>query len=1109
MLELGARIQHTTRMAIVRVRQGTPLERRQYWPRVALCILLACLGVTWFMYQLTLVPQPDLFAPDWHGAQWVEAPNETSPVAYFRYTTDITSVPDAAYVTIAANQTFRLFVNGTLIGTNSQDIQNGNGVKAYMFDVSSTIQAGINVFAIRVSNVDQKPPALRATFGLVQGNSTVFHSTGDPDWEATAVTTNVYPRYDTLMTDWTTPTFDASSWSTALTVSPPVSATLLSVNPQVYEHPLSKVWMSAGSGPEAYFVRSLSVPDSSTGSWLRIVATGPADIFINGKHVITWNGAPTVPQQQTSDFMSVADSSQVQYRSGLVLGVYDITSYVHPGMNNLAIHVSAPGISSSQSGLGTLSSALNADVLTSDSQDQVSWVVPDGLWHVSQTASSGWQEDSNTGSWRTPYFVGRPGASKTMYLSDTPTPRNVSVPSFTQLGLVIFLSVAFVIALWLLFARYVLRRYYNTLAEALSITCLAFLPALALEGLMVVMGGEPLVPNPFPYTVQWALLLLGVMALGFVMLWLHARKGALKAKERKSAARRELPTPAGILDVRVHSARLMDNVIAWVKNNWALVLIILVAIPLISYDPTYQPYWQDELTSYLAAKGVLAHGLPLLPSGFLYAKSEFYSDVLALSMLIFGEQNGALRIPTMVAYLSSLPIFYYMGLAFFKNKKMALLATAMLAFSPSDQVWGYEMRMYEQAQFFAIISCFLFYRALQKPDSPSRIYLAVAALVLNYFSHEEIFVIFPALVVAMLWLSWDSKQRLPEILYKKHWWIAAIVGSVIIATQLLLSKITHPPVLGTDVSQQPMIEISVQNLPFYLKLLFYPYPLPSLEPNYIIDSILSIVAGIWAIRNRDKPAILMFLLFWGGIIMLTFVFTLQADRYVYPLWPFMFLLTAYALQKIFSGMMDLARRFSASLRNPAVGQTDQPLAVTTEGRIDSTNVALSWPMRTALTGTIVLVLAATFLLPMIPLSRYNHLVSNIAGWTFHRNYPDYDAAGQYVKEHWQKGDIVVSVSPSISVLYYVGRVDYFFSIDRALYLFDPGDGRITDTPTASTPLLSESDFQTVLASHSRVWIISDNSSYQYLLTRSGRFSFPTDVRLVFEGYGSAVYLRGS
>jgi hypothetical protein len=1105
MLELRARIQQTTRMAIVRVQQRTLQERRLYWPRVALCMLLACLGVSWFMYQLTLVAQPALFAPDWHGAQWVQAANETSPVAYFRYSTAITSVPDAAFITIAANQTFSLYVNGTHIGTNSRDIQNGNGIKAYMFDLASSLQSGINVIGIRVSNVNRKLPALRASLGLVQGYNTTFHNTGDPDWQATALTTDAYPRYDPSLTEWAEPTFDASSWSPAQIVSPPVSTTWLSVNPQVYAYPLSKVWMSAGPHQEAYFVRSLSIPVSETGSWLRVVATGPADIFINGKHVITWDGAPTVPQQDTSDFMSVEDTDLVQYRSGLVLGVYDITSYVHPGTNTLAIHVSSPGVSSAEVGLADLGTALNADVLTSGSQDQVNWTIPDGLWRVSASSSSGWQEGSNISSWSTPYFVGRPGASKTMYLSDTPTPRNVNIPSFTQLGLVIFLSMAFVIALWLLASRYVMRRYYQTLTDALSMSSLAFLPALALEGLMIVLGMEPLMPESFPYTVPWALVLLLVMAAGFGLLWLHARKGVLRAVEKKAVSRRQLPTPAGILDVRVHSARLFDNIVAWVKTNWVLVLIMLVAIPLISYDPTYQPYWQDELTSYFAAKGVLAHGLPLLPSGFLYAKSELYSDVLALSMLIFGEQHGALRIPTMLTYLSSLPIFYYMSLAFFKNRKIALLATAMLAFSPSDLRWGSQMRMYEQAQFFAIITAFLLYRALQKPDSLTRIYLAVGSLVLNYFSHEEIFIIFPAVIIAVLWLSWDSRQRLPEILYQKHWWIAAIVGSVIIATQLLLSKITHPPVLGTDVSQQPMIEISVQNLPFYTKLLFYPAALA--QPNYTIDAILSLIGGIWAIRGRDKPAILLFLLFWGGILLLTFVFTLQSDRYVYPILPFLFLLAAYTIRRVFRGMWDLALRSSSALRTPFISQTPQ-IAMQASSIEHNSLAALSWPMRLLLTSTTVLVLATTLFLPMIPLSLYNHLISDTAGWADHVNYPDYDVAAQYVKEHWRAGDIVISVSPAISILYYVGRVDYFISIDRALYLFDPGDGRITDTPTASTPLFNQQDFQTVLGEHARIWIISDNGGYQYHLLKSGRFAFPTDFRLVFEGYGSAVYFRG-
>ena len=37
------------------------------------CLLLACIGASWFSYQYFLVPQPKSFAPDWHGAQWIQA----------------------------------------------------------------------------------------------------------------------------------------------------------------------------------------------------------------------------------------------------------------------------------------------------------------------------------------------------------------------------------------------------------------------------------------------------------------------------------------------------------------------------------------------------------------------------------------------------------------------------------------------------------------------------------------------------------------------------------------------------------------------------------------------------------------------------------------------------------------------------------------------------------------------------------------------------------------------------------------------------------------------------------------------------------------------------
>ena len=152
-----------------------------------------------------------------------------------------------------------------------------------------------------------------------------------------------------------------------------------------------------------------------------------------------------------------------------------------------------------------------------------------------------------------------------------------------------------------------------------------------------------------------------------------------------------------------------------------------------------------------------------------------------------------------------------------------------------------------------------------------------------------------------------------------------------------------------------------------------------------------------------------------------------------------------------------------------------------------------------------LVCATILIAPMLPVSGYNLFASQLFGLSYHRHYADYDAAAQYMKQHWQKGDIVISVAPANCILYYTGHVDYFFSVDRALFLLEQ-NGHIIETASASHALLNQDDFQTVLSQKARIWILSDNGVYQAQDFK--RFTFPPDFRLVFEGYGSAIYFRG-
>jgi hypothetical protein len=262
-------------------------------------------------------------------------------------------------------------------------------------------------------------------------------------------------------------------------------------------------------------------------------------------------------------------------------------------------------------------------------------------------------------------------------------------------------------------------------------------------------------------------------------------------------------------------------------------------------------------------------------------------------------------------------------------------------------------------------------------------------------------------------------------------------------------------------------------------------------------------------RRKDAPAIYCALLLVISLITLGGLFTLTADRYIYPLLPALYLMGAYAVYmglhtfKKYALSAFPAESMASPYRSPS---TAINLPAGQSGRLQH---QASYPLsiHLMLLFCTALLCAGVLISPMLPISGYNLFLDRQLGFTTHRHFPDYDAVGQYMQSHWRRGDMVIAVSPAISVLYYVRHVDYFFSVNRALYLFEK-HGRITDTPTGSTPLLDQRDFEAVLAANKRIWIISDNGEYQAGVTKDGRFTFPSDFHLVFEGYGSAIYFRG-
>jgi 4-amino-4-deoxy-L-arabinose transferase-like glycosyltransferase len=1066
-----------------------------------LCLLLAWIGAAWFSYQCFLVPQHVRFSPNWHDARWIQAVDGEAPVAYFRHVTTLNTLPDAAFVLVAANQTFKLYVNGTLVGSNATDFVRGNFPVAYLYDVAALLKSGPNVLALRVANLDKQLPALRANFGMVYGTTTIYQGSNE-SWQATARSSVVYPRYNRKQTAWTLATFKATLWPSAGKYEAQLPSPLLQINPQLYQRPLSTRWLSAGNGHEAYFIRRFSLPFASSGVWLRLAATGTASVFINGHLRMIWNGQAEVTKLDSADYLS-HDDSVVQYRGGLAVGIYDISPDLHAGINTIAIRVVSPGVSAAQVGLESTGAALAVDILIRDWQQNSSWLNTQADWQAAPHFVERWMEGT-TLQWSPPLLVGRPGAGHLFYLPDTPTERNIEIHPFAHAGYIILLSAIAVFGLWLVIALTLMRGYYQSPMRALEVTSLAYLPALAAEALLIALAREPQLPQPFPYTWSWGVLLLVLVAVGYLLLYLNAHKQASNVKQggisRNAASR---PSHEKLLQMylassqrvkaiirRVARKKGIHSVLSELHTHHAIVFLVLLAMPLIAYSLSYEPYWQDELSSYYAARGVLAQGLPFFPSGFLYMKAELYSYLLAGWIHLFGDHGSNLRVISALEYIVSIPLLYAVGCYFFE-RRIALLAAAMLAFSPISLVWGRQVRMYEQAQLSTLLVVYLFYKALQEPKRVYLIYVAMLALVATYLSHEETFIMLPALLLCALLASW--KGYLPTVLFHKHWWFAAFMGGSIIGTQYLLTHITHPPILGTDSSQRPFIQLTTSNIPYYIDLLFFPSTLgKGTLPWITINSVLATLGCLWSRRGSNPRAryCALFLLF--SLLTLVFVFTMQADRYLYPLLPIYYLMGAYALFKMLHALWGFVR--------PRI-----ILSQKTRWAVPVLGGYLSKGTHLLIVGTVSLLLFTILLAPILPLSRYNLFISRIIGFSYHRHYPDYDVAGRYLQQHRRPGDIVISVAPDFCTFYYAGKVDYFFSIDRALFLLER-DGYIINTSLGTRALLNQEDLQAVLARYPRIWIISDNGPYQAQVAK--RFTFPPDFRIVFEGYGSAIYLRG-
>ncbi len=166
----------------------------------------------------------------------------------------------------------------------------------------------------------------------------------------------------------------------------------------------------------------------------------------------------------------------------------------------------------------------------------------------------------------------------------------------------------------------------------------------------------------------------------------------------------------------------------------------------------------DEFTTVLAARAILQHGLPLLPSGLFYEHGLLFTYLDAPLVGLAGDRGLfiAARLPSLILGAAAVPLLYWLGRRWF-SPRAGLVAAALLAFSPEGMVWSGRARMYAMLQLLVVLLVFFAYQGCSGEGRPRWRWLALLTLLAALLTQLGALILVPPLVVAVVVIGWLTR----------------------------------------------------------------------------------------------------------------------------------------------------------------------------------------------------------------------------------------------------------------------------------------------------------------------------------------------------------------
>ena len=490
------------------------------------------------------------------------------------------------------------------------------------------------------------------------------------------------------------------------------------------------------------------------------------------------------------------------------------------------------------------------------------------------------------------------------------------------------------------------------------------------------------------------------------------------------------------------------------RFTYGLLLLILVGAAAVRLINLGVPsLWVDEVNHVYAGQSLMKGEEPRFPSGNLNKRALLYSWTVSLSFKLFGVNEFAARLPSVVFGLLAIVVVFYFARSLF-NTRIALLSAFLLAFSHNAIGWSRTSRMYTLFQLLFLLAVWLFWRGFERrdrgSDSRARFHLldvdlrwiaaSLAVFAVSFHVHQLTALFAPSL--------WVYSAVLFVIVGVQSGWGGAVRSRYgLVSLGAVLLGLLALTVLGL----KDFLEYAIHFRPAWARYnlvtdTHYYFWFLAKSSNFPIAALF-LIGALQTVTRLDKRAFFALCNFAVPAFMLSFVFSYRVHNYIFHVYPFYVMLAAYALDNLFKAEYAVLREKLGAVRF----------------RISER--ALRWLTYAIIVGWLPLTVWFRYALklPYIVPTGMNGAVDHL----------NWRAAVDWLRKNDAADAVIVSTLP-LTIHYYLGHVEYNLNMANLDETLDwrNGEARV-DYYSGVPAITSVKELEAVMRKHPVGYIVVD------------------------------------